>query len=395
MRSARNLLLLCACQALLYVNNVTLIVINGLAGYALATNKSLATLPVSTYIVGSALATLPASFFMQRFGRKAGFTLGSAFGAAGTGVCTAAVLMQSFWGLCIGTWIVGAYNAFAQQYRFAAAESSPPDARARAIALVLAGGIIGGLVGPEAAKLTKDTFALEFTGTYASLALVALVSMLLVQGLRLHDTTAGARAERPRGRSLRELAAQPAFVVAVVGATLGYGVMNLLMTATPLAMGHHDHGFGATALVIEWHVVGMFAPGFVTGNLIRRFGVLNVMLAGAILQLLCVVVALLGTSVAHFWIALFLLGAGWNFLYVGGTTLLTGSHRPEERAKAQGFNDFCVFTTMAISSFASGLLLHATGWTLLNLISLPFVVLAAVAIGWFARTRRAAARQPV
>jgi MFS family permease len=380
-------MLLAACQALLLINNVIFISLNGLAGFMLAANKALATLPVTGYVVGGALWAVPASYFMKRYGRRAGFSFGSLMGIAGAGVCALAVSVHSFELLCIGTLITGAYSAFAIQYRFAAADMAAADFRARAISLVLAGGILGGIIGPESSKFTKDLFAVPFLGSYVSLMLFGLVSMVIIQFLRLPnakgEATAGPR--RPLGAIVR----QPAFIVAVLAAALGYGAMNLLMTATPLAMGHEQHPYSAAAFVIEWHVIGMYAPGFFTGNLIKRFGVLRVMAAGVMLNFVCVAVGLSGHEVMHFWWALFLLGVGWNFLYVGGTTLLTETYRPEERAKVQGINDSCVFATMAVSSFSSGLLLHADGWTMLNHISLVPLALLLVALIWMARVRKA------
>jgi MFS family permease len=382
----RNVVLLSFAQALLLVNNVVFITLNGLAGYMLAADKSLATLPVTGYVIGSALWAIPAAQFMRRYGRRAGFTFGSAMGIAGSGLCALAVYMHSFELLCIATIVAGAYNAFAIQYRFAAADVAAPEFRAKAIAIVLAGGIAGGILGPESAKLTKDMLSLPFVGSYLSLIVAGLVSIGILQFIRMPpQKTASAAAPR---RPLSEIAAQPALVVAIVAAALSYGVMNLLMTATPLAMEHHQHAFSSAALVIEWHVIGMYAPGFFTGNLIGRFGVLRVMLAGAALNFCCVAIALNGDGVVHFWSALFLLGIGWNFLFVGATTLLTESYRPQEKALVQGINDACVFGTMAVSSFASGLLLHANGWTMLNRISLVPLAILTFALVWLAWVRR-------
>lgn len=383
----RNVILLAACQALLLINNVIFISLNGLAGFMLASNKALATLPVTGYVVGGALWAVPASYFMKRYGRRAGFSFGSLMGILGAGVCATAVYSHSFALLCLGTLVTGAYSAFAIQYRFAAADMAPADFRAKAISLVLAGGIAGGIIGPESSKLTKDMFATPFMGSYLSLMFCGLLSMIIIQFLRIPKPKIEAMSG-PR-RPLGEIIRQPTFVVAVLAAALGYGVMNLLMTATPLAMGHEQHPFSAAAFVIEWHVIGMFAPGFFTGNLIKRFGVLRIMAAGVALNFVCVTVALSGHEVMHFWWALFLLGIGWNFLYVGGTTLLTETYRPEERAKVQGINDSCVFATMAVSSFSSGLLLHADGWTMLNRISLAPLALLLAALIWMSRLRKA------
>ena len=388
----RNVALLACCQAFLLVNNVIFITINGLAGFMLAPDKALATLPVTTYVIGSACWAIPASHFMKRRGRRAGFTFGSAMGFLGAAICGLAVSQQSFGLLLAGTLVTGAYNAFAIQYRFAASDMASDDFRAKAIALVLAGGIVGGIIGPEMAKHTIDILPARYLGAYLMLMVAAVLSMLVLRQLRIPDPKPDAQPEP--GRPLREIARQPAFAVAILCAAFGYGVMNLLMTATPLAMGHEHHPFAMTALVIEWHVIGMYGPGFFTGSLIKRVGVLPVLAAGIALNLVCVAIGLSGHEVMHFWLALFLLGIGWNFLYVGGTTLLTETYRPAERAKVQGFNDSCVFATMAVSSFSSGMLLHADGWSMLNRMSLVPIAVLLVAVIWIARVRRRPAAGP-
>lgn len=385
-KTSKNVAVLAACQALLLTNNAMLIALNALAGYALAADKSLATLPITTYVVGAALTTLPASLLMKRIGRQAGFMAGASVGFFGALLCTWALSMGSFWLLCSGTLVMGMYNAFGQYYRFAAADSASEDFKSRAISLVLAGGLVGGIIGPESSKLTKDLLPVTYMGSYASLMAFSVAAMLLLTVLDIPSLSERERGER--GRPLGEIIAQPVFIVAVLGAMIGYGVMNLLMTATPLAMGHHHHPYHDAAFVIEWHVIAMFAPSFITGSLIRRFGVLNVMLAGAGLMFVCVATALSGTALANFWLALVLLGVGWNFLYVGGTTLLTECYTPAEKAKTQGTNDFLVFLAMATSSFSSGALLNRAGWETLSYWALPFLALTAGATLWLALKRR-------
>ena len=384
----RNVFLLACCQALLFTNNVTLISLNGLAGFALASNKALATLPVTGYVVGAALSTFGASLWMKRVGRRNGFFTGTLFGLAGGAVATLGIAVQSFWTLVLGTLVLGTYNAFGQYYRFAAADATPVQWKARAISLVMAGGLVGGIVGPEMSKLTRDLVQPTFLASYASLMGFCLLTMAILAGLRIPE----ARGEELHGetRPLREIMAQPVFVVAVAVGALGYGVMNLLMTSTPLAMGFCGHPYAAAASVISAHVVAMFGPSFFTGSLIQRFGVLNVMLAGVAAMFACVAIALSGQQVAHFWVSLVLLGVGWNFMYVGGTTLLTEAYRPAEKAKTQGANEILVFCTTATSSFASGVLVNAAGWNTLNYVALPFLVIAGSAAQWLAMKRRAA-----
>jgi MFS family permease len=388
----RNVGLLAACQALLFANNSTLIAINGLAGLSLAPYAGLATLPVTCWVLGGAIATMPASFHMKRVGRQQGLTLGTFFGIAGALVCAAAIWTRSFWLLCLGTLVWGAYNAYGQYYRFVAADIATPERRANAISMVLAGGLVGGILGPGASRYTVDLVQPKFMGAYLALIGFALATMLLLRFVRIPTPTAAERAQS--GRPLSEIAAQPKFIVAVLSGAVSYGVMNFLMTSTPIAMQVCGHPFGDAAFVISSHVVAMFAPSFVTGRLIRRFGVLPVMLTGAGLNLVCIGVALAGLAVVNFWWAMVLLGVGWNFMYIGGTTMLTDTYRPEERAKAQGANDQAIFIMMVISSFTSGMTVTTAGWERVNLMALPLIALVAALVAWFAfheRARRAAA----
>ena len=384
----RNVGLLAACQAMLFTNNTTLIAINGLAGLALAPHAALATLPVTFWILGGALATMPASLHMKRVGRQAGLTSGAFWAVGGSLVCGGAIALQNFWLLCFGALIFGVHNAYGQYYRFAAADAAAPEYRPTAISLVLAGGLVGGIVGPTLSRWTMDLADKQFEGAYLALIPVALVTVGLLRFIRIPAPTAVERAAT--GRPLAEIAAQPKFIVAVLSAAIGYGVMNFLMTSTPIAMQICGHPFSSAAFVISSHVIGMFGPSFFTGMLIRRFGVLPVMLAGAALNLVTIAVALNGISVAHFWWALVLLGVGWNFLYTGGTTLLTETYRPEERAKAQGANDQMIFIMMLISSFSSGLTVTTAGWERVNLFALPMIAVVTAALVWYSFHQRSA-----
>jgi MFS family permease len=384
----RNVGLLAACQALLMSNNATLIAINGLAGLALAPATALATLPVTFWVAGGALATMPASLHMKRVGRQRGMTMGMLWGVVGALICAGAVWAQSFWLLCFGTLVFGVYNAYGQYYRFAAADVAGPDFKSTAISLVLAGGLVGGILGPTTSRLTVDLLAPRFTGAYLALIAFSLLTIVLLRFVRI--PTPDAKVQAAKGRPLAEIAAQPKFVVAVLAGAIGYGVMNFLMTSTPIAMGVCGHPYSDAAFVISSHVIGMFAPSFVTGGLIKRVGVLPVMFAGAVLNFAAIGIALSGISVAQFWWSLVLLGVGWNFLYVGGTTLLTETYRPEEMAKAQGANEQAIFVVMAISSFTSGLTVTQAGWERVNLYALPLVAMVAIAIGWFALVQRKA-----
>lgn len=387
----RNVAVLAVCQGLLLVNNSVLITVNALAGFALAPDKALATLPVTMYFVGSALTTIPLSFMMKRHGRRAGFTLGAAFAVLGSLICATAVYAASFWLLCLGVLVLGGYFAAAQYYRFAAADSAPADFKATAISLVLAGGIVGGFVGPETSKRTIELLAGHlYAGAYLSLVGFALLSVLVLRWLAIPALSDTERMSA--GRPLAEIARQPAFVVALLCATIAYGVMNLLMTTTPLAMIACEHPFSDAAFVIQWHIVGMFAPSFVTGTLIKRFGLATVMLAGVILNVACVAIALSGVEVMNFWLAMLLLGIGWNFMFIGATALLTESHTPAERAKVQGVNDAAIFVTLVASSLSSGALFTFQGWETMNRWALPVLAVAGAAILWLAWIRRRLAR---
>lgn len=383
----RTVWLLSACQALLLTNGVTLIAVSALAGHMLAENKALATLPATAYVIGSWFSTVPASLWMKRVGRRAGFLTGGAIGVIASVVASAGMAAGSLALLCAGTFLFGIYNAFGQYYRFAAADAAPAGFKAKAISYVLAGGLVGGIVGPAVSQWTRELAQPTYLATFASLALYSLAAMALLARLSI-PTSSESAAEGGPARGLAEIARQPAFIVAATVAAFGYATMTLLMTATPLAMGLCGHPYSAAAHVISAHVVGMFAPSFVTGSLIKRFGVLKVMGAGVALLFVCIAIGLSGQAVAHFWWALVLLGVGWNFTYIGGSALLTEAYRPSERAKAQGANEMAVFTVQAVASFSSGVLVNTRGWDVLNYVAIPMVATCAVALAWLAHRRR-------
>ncbi|MDO8480085.1 MAG: MFS transporter [Candidatus Rokubacteria bacterium] len=389
----RTVARLAVCQMLLLSNGVLMAAVGALAGYALAPSPRLATVPAVAYVLGAAISTLPASLFMKRHGRRAGFLVGSILGMAGGAVGAIAIAVHSFTLLLAGTFLCGIYNAFGQYYRFAAADAAPPDWKSRAISLTLAGGIFGGFIGSAVGRVTRDLVEPQFLASYAALAVFALASFVIAAGLSFPEQSPEER--HGTGRPLGVILRQPAVVVAVLAAAVGYGVMNLLMSVTPLAMDLCcGHPFADATFVLQWHVVGMFAPSFFTGGLIRRLGVLNVLLAGAALMFVCVAIAMSGVTLMHFWWALTLLGVGWNFLYIGGTMLLTEAHRPAEKAKVQGVNDSLVFAVMVSSSLTSGVVVTGSGgWAMLTRLTVPFLALTALAtsILWF-RERRNMAR---
>lgn len=384
-----SLILLALCQGLFLTNNVVFIAINGLVGFNLAPAGWMATLPVMGYVVGGALSTGLVARTQMRWGRQVSFQLGLLVALASALLCAYAAWSRNFWLLAAATVVAGYYSANGQLYRFAAAELAAPAFRERAVSLVLAGGLLGAVIGPNLAARTRTLTDTPFVGAYLALAAVALLAMALMAFVRFPPLPPKSSAEA-KGRALAEIVRQPVFIVAAAGAALGYGVMNLLMAATPLAMDVCGFPFDDAALVLEWHVIGMYAPGFVTGHLIRRFGTLPIMGVGVLLNAACIAIALSGVDLHRFLVALFLLGVGWNFLFTGSTTLSLRAYRPEEKDRAQAFINFCMFSTMAVTSFASGALVTTQGWALLNLGSLLPVALLGAALAWLAWRQRAA-----
>ena len=383
-----RLLLLTLCQGLFLTNNVTFIAINGLVGLALAPTAWMATLPITGYVAGGALCAGLVAKHQRAWGRKRAFQAGLCVAMLASGLCAYAASSHNFWLLVASTMLAGYYNANAGLYRFAATEIVAPAFKERAISWVLAGGIIGAVAGPNLASATRDALPVPFAGAYAALVGIALLALLTVSFIAFPPLPKPSAAAP--GRPLREIARQPVFIVAVAACALGYGVMNLLMAATPIAMQICGLPFSDVALVLEWHVIGMFAPGFFTGHLIKRFGTLPIMAVGLLLNLLCVAIALSGVDFKQFLVALFLLGLGWNFIFTASTTLALTAYRPEEKDKAQGALNFCVFAVLALTSLASGVLVTTRGWALLNMGSLLPLAVTALAIGWLALSRRKA-----
>jgi MFS family permease len=390
----RNLLLLTLCQGLFFVNNVTFVAINGLVGLQLAPFGWMATLPLTAYVGGGALAAPLVARHQRAWGRKRCFQLGLLAAMVSAALCALAAFVHSFVLLLLATALAGYYNANAQLYRFAAIEVAAPTHKERAISWVLAGGILGGVVGPNLATATRDALTQPFAGAYVTLVVVAALAWVLMRFIQFPPLQPLGGATAVPARSLRELARQPTFVVAIAAAAFGYGVMNLLMAATPIAMQQCAHPFSATALVLEAHVLAMFTPSFFTGALIRRVGVLPVMATGTLLSLGCVAFALSGQDVMHFAGALALLGVGWNFLYIGGTTLFTQTYRPDERTTAQATMDTTVLATMTLTSFSSGALVITGGWRWMNLGTLVPLAATLIAVLWLARLRMAPQNAP-
>ena len=390
--AARNVLVLTGCQALLQTGMVMIITSGGLAGYMLASDKSLATLPISFLMIGTMITTIPASLFMGRFGRRPGFWIGTLLGAVSAILAVTSLANGWFWTFCFAHIFYGAYQGFGQFYRFAAAEAATPEYRSRAISYVLLGAAVAAIVGPPLVAYTKDFVASgAFVATYSAIIALSLAATVVVSFIDLPKPVEQ-KSDVP-ARPISVVVRQPTFLVAVIVAAVGFGVMNLAMTATPIAMAHHQHSMTETAFVIQWHVLGMFLPSFFTGSLIARFGAPKIMLTGVGLLLCHVTIALSGVEFLHFASALVLLGVGWNFTFLGGTTLVTETYRPSEKAWTQGIFDFTVFTTVVISSFASGALLHLFGWIGVNMLALPLLLAAGTAlVAYLLWSRREAVR---
>ena len=374
-RARRSVLLLAACQALYGTSIGATFIAIALVGNTLADDKSLMTLPVALQFVAAMATTLPASFYMRRVGRRLGFVTGAGIACVGALICTYAIFDRSFVLFCLGAAVLGSFNAFAQYFRFAAADAADRDYRAKAISLVLAGGVVSAMTGPMLGRFTKDLFApVQYAGIYLSLAAIFLLIIALMLFIDIPGLSPAER--RESGRPLREIARQPVFLVAVLAATAAYSTMMLLMTVAPPAMAECDFTFADAAWMMTGHTLGMFAPSFFTGHLITRFGVLNVMLSGALLFVATLAIDLAGVALLHFFLGMTLLGIGWNFLFVGGTTLLTQTHTPAEAAKVQGFNDFLIWTSVTVAVLVSGALQAGLGWTFVNVGVMPVVAVA-------------------
>lgn len=375
----KKVALLILCQALAMTSMTVLFMVAALIGNDLAMDKSLATLPLTLLQVAVMVTTIPASLLMRRIGRKLGFIIGTLIGMSGAGLGAIAVLNESFPLFCLATIMLGVCNGFAGFYRFAAADAASESFRAQAISLVLAGGAIAAVVGPGLASWARNWFpSAMFAGSLLPIVGLQLITLCLLMGVDLPPLSIVE--QQHQGRSLLKIMQQPVFIVAVLGSMVGYGIMVLLMTATPLAMVAIHHPFHMAASTIQWHILGMFTPSFFTGFLIARFGVLTVILCGVGLNMFCVAINLSGTEVEHFLVALTLLGVGWNFMFVGSTTLLTQAYTPAEKAKTQAMHDFLMFSCVTVATFMSGRLLSSFGWLAVNYAAVPGLILALVAV---------------
>ncbi len=389
----RNTVVLGIAQALFSLASINMFSTAVIAGDLLAPAPQWATLPITTYVAGTALTTWPAAWFMQRFGRRAGFLLGAFMGVIAAALAVLALFRADFTLFCIATMLQGTYQAFAQYYRFAATDVASPAFAPKAISWVLLGALAGALFGPVLVSSTRELLApVSFAGNFAAAGLITVAALLVLTQVRLPraeaDDSAASATQGPPPRPLPELLRQPVLLTAIIGGALSYGMMNLLMTSTPLAMIGCGFDVDQASWVIQWHVMAMYAPSFITGALIARHGAARIMAIGFVLMAIAGVVHLLGTRMENFGIGLVLLGVGWNFSFIAATSMVAESHRPSERAKVQGFNDLMVFLTVATTSLASGQLLAGAGWAGVNLALVPMLVIAALALAWHALNLR-------
>ncbi len=385
-RARANVARLSIAQALTGANSAVIFATGSIVGATLAPSLALATLPLSVYVLGLAIATLPTGYISRRYGRRAAFVIGTGFGAL-TGVLGClAILYGSFALFCVATMIGGFYGAVSQSYRFAAADGASRAFQPKAVSWVMAGGVFAGVLGPQLVQWTMDIWPpYLFAFSFATQAVIALIAMAVVAGV---DAPPPPPADFGAGRPLMQIARQPRFIAAAISGIVSYAMMNLVMTSAPLAMKMCGLPVSDSNTGIQWHIVAMFGPSFVTGALIARIGAPAVAAAGLLLEATAAAIGLAGVSTYHFWVGLFVLGLGWNLSFIGASTLVLETHRPQERNKVQAFNDFLVFGTMAIGSFVSGQLLADYGWSMVNLVVYPPVAIGLIALAYAARQRR-------
>lgn len=402
----RNIPVLAISQALMMSCMTLILTTAALVGFALTPDQKYATLPVAVIFIAVMCTSIPASLLMERFGRKQGFLFATSFGMVGSALAVYAIINTNFWLFVVSMFLIGMFNGFGNYFRFAAADAVATNLKSKAISYVLAGGVIAAIVGPNLASITRDSFEnAPFAASYAALIILYFLIFISLWFLKLpeqiydhaddikkntqknarQDTREATRegiGENTGIRSLKEIVSQKKFIAAVIVGMFGYGVMTFIMTATPLAMQHNHHDFSNVSFTIQWHVLGMYVPSFFTGHLINRFGISRIMFIGAIFGLASITVSLLGTSLSYFWLALFLLGIGWNFMFIGATTLLTETYTLSEKGKTQAFNDFLIFTTMTIASLFAGALQHQFGWQAVNYGAIPFMIIVILSLVW-------------
>ncbi|HLR82919.1 MAG TPA: MFS transporter [Paenalcaligenes sp.] len=388
----RNTLLLSGLQALGGANPAVVVALGGLVGEALSHNEKIATLPVSLFNMGMAIGILPAAWIMRKLGRRGGYFIGSLLGIIGGLTAFTGIAKASFLIFCIGTVIAGFYSSYVQSYRFAAADSVSAALRPRAISWVMIGGLAAALIATQVILHTAEIVpGLPFAGTFFAQATLAALALPLIWLLRTDSLHVQPQHKEYSGRPLGVILRNPRLIISIIAGMVAYSLMSFMMTATPLAMVHHGHTMRESTLGIQWHILAMFGPSFFTGHLIRRFGKITITITGMILFAGASISALSGLSVAHFWTSLILLGLGWNFGFIGATTLVTDCYHPQERNKVQAVNDFFVFGSVALSSFSSGRLLALHGWDGINIWSLPVIavtILLLLILGLYERNNQ-------
>lgn len=374
-----QVILLSLCQALLASGNILLVSVTPLIGRSLAPSHQWITFPIAMQFIGLMLATIPASLIMQRFGRRRGFIMGNLTGITGAAVAIIALFHQHFVLFCFSTTLIGIGIGFSTLYRFAALEVCQPDKKSQAISLIMAGGVLAAVLGPNLSIYSQKMLPdLGFSAAFVGLLALYLVALVLLSRVKIPPLSISQRSEKQR--PLKVILRQPVYIIAVLTGMVSYVVMNLLMTATPLAMNHCGYSFTDSTFVIEWHVLGMFVPSFFTGNFIKRFGCTKMICCGCLLMLLCVGINLHGVSRNHFMAALILLGVGWNFMFITATRLVSETYRTAEKGKTQASNEFLIFSMVTLSALASGWLESSLGWQKLNIVVVPLLVLTLLVV---------------
>ncbi len=379
----RNVMVLATAQALGGASAPIIMSLGGLVGQQLSDDPAWITLPVSLFGLGLAIGTLPAAFVMRRWGRRSGYVFGALLGIASGLLAALGIYVMSFTTFCAGTFLAGFYGSYVQSYRFAAADAVEGSRKAKAISWVMIGGLVGAVIGPQLVVWTRDAFPVAYAGSFLSQALVPAIAIPILMMLRSAETDG--TPDETGGRTLGQILATPRYILAVATGVLSYGVMAFVMTAAPIAIVAEGHGIDNAALGIQWHLLAMFAPSFITGRLIARFGKERVAAVGLLLLAASGALALSGRDLGHFWGSLALLGIGWNFSFIGATAMVTDCHSAAERSKAQGANDFAVFGVTAAVSFLAGSVLHRSGWPTVNWLILPALAAILVPLLWRAR----------
>ena len=378
-----SILLLSICFSLSASTSSLSVSASSIVGFQIAENKALATFPLTFHLLGTMLAGIPASMLMKFIGRRYGFLIGTGIGTFGAASASLAIIYSSFPFFCLSIFCLGILNGFAQLYRFTAVEVSSIELRTKAVSYVMLGGIAAGFIGPAIAAEGKDYIEnAQFAGSYLSIILLYFFIVIILMRIRLPQPSV--EEQTGETRPLKVIFMQPKFIVSVLSAMIGYGVMAMIMTATPLAMTKgNGYPFSDAAFIIQWHALGMFAPSFITGSLIKRFGAVQIIFTGILLNFICIAINISGTELINYWSALVLLGVGWNFMFVAGTTMVTETYQPAEKAIVQGVNDFLVFGTAALCSLFSGVLQTSFGWETVNLSTIPLLLIVLVSLFWF------------